>query len=472
MLSRPTLGFSLKHKRNTMTNTLKRSLFSVTLAMSCLGTFANLRAQSELTFRSRTDTNAERDLQRLRDELNKAQDVNGPINPLGAFLQRDAEAIEKAKANDAAARLEIGPDERTQDRDSESERAPSLSPPDTKRQLSPAPITKPPKTAGVLPGPRYTIVQQASPQIRVEDGFRPARYVSDMEASVRPSLQSPVSLASANLPIVGQPTNVISNFQEIPKIYPTAPSTLPGGFAGGGGLPPGGMTPAPTNIMPNLPNPAVGNVQQVLPSDASNAPILPYPSNLSPAVNPNLTPAINAPGAMGTAPPIYSIPIQNGTSSIAGPPATYYPPPVNNPTLTGQAYNGAPLANPGSNVLPTYPRPAGQPVTDAPFVSKQPCQFDARYMVSREAYRQCSDPCAPRGSPYAPYATQPGGSPFSYVPQTGMAYNNNGYDSGYRPLIGFGQTLNNAYLGRGIVGQPTAYVDGQPVRNFIRYIFP
>ena len=79
---------------------------------------------------------------------NKAEDVNGPINPLGAFLQRDAEAIEKAKANDAAARLEIGPNERDGGHDSESERAPRLSPSDAKRQLEPAPIPKPPKRAG------------------------------------------------------------------------------------------------------------------------------------------------------------------------------------------------------------------------------------------------------------------------------------------------------------------------------------
>jgi hypothetical protein len=447
-----------------MMNTLKRSTFLATAAMSCLATCANLRAQSELAFRSRTDTNAERDLHRLREELNKAQDINGPINPLGAFLQRDAALNEKAKGNDGATRLEIGPNERDKEQDSESERAPRLSPSDSKRQLEAAPIPKPPKTSGVLPGPRYTIVQQASPQIRAVDGFRPARYVADMEASVRPSLESPITLASANLPIVGQPTNVISNFQEIPKL-PIEPSTLPGGFGGGLGFPPGGMPPATSNIMPNLPNPSGGNAPTFMQNDAITPPSLPFNPNSNPASNP----AINVPGAMGSG-PIYSIPMQNGTSGIAGPPApSIAPPPVGAP-LAGQAYNSAPLAN-TNNILPTYPRPSA-PVYGSPFVSEQPCQFDARYMVSREAYRQSSDPCAPRGSPYAPYATQPGGSPFAYVPQTGMAYNNNGYDSGYRPLIGFGQTLNNAYLGRGIVGQPTAYVDGQPFRNFIRYLFP
>ncbi|MCY2985972.1 MAG: hypothetical protein NTY15_20275 [Planctomycetota bacterium] len=484
-----------------MTYTLKRSIFLVNLAMFWLGTFVNLHAQTELTFRSRTDANAERDLQQLRAELNKAQDVIGPINPLGAFLQRDAEAIEKAKANDAPARLEIGPDERDMGHDSESEHAPRLSPSEAKRQLAPAPIPKPPKTAGVLPGPRYTIVQQASPQIRAVDGFHPARYVSDIEASIRPSLQSPVAFASANLPNAEQPTNVISNFQDIP--YGSAPITTPP-LNAGGTFNPNVMPPAPTYIMPTVPNPNSGafNPNVMPPAPTYIMPTAPNPT--SGATNPNVMPsaptyimpttpsptsgntqpilpneAINPPtlpynpGSVGSA-PIYSTPIPNGNpSAIVGPPATYIPPPpVYYPPLTGPAYNAATPANPNNNVTPTSPRPSAQPVTGSPFVSNPPCQFDARNMVSREAYRQCSDPCAPRGSPYAPYATQPGSSPFTYVPPTGMAYSNNSYDSGYRPLIGFGQTLNKAHLGRGIVGQPTAYVDGQPVRNFIRYIFP
>jgi hypothetical protein len=44
-------------------------------------------------------------------------------------------------------------------------------------------------------------------------------------------------------------------------------------------------------------------------------------------------------------------------------------------------------------------------------------------------------------------------------------------NAGYVPVVGFGQGAN-AQLGRGLYGQPTAYVDGQPVRNFLRYIFP
>ena len=41
-----------------------------------------------------------------------------------------------------------------------------------------------------------------------------------------------------------------------------------------------------------------------------------------------------------------------------------------------------------------------------------------------------------------------------------------------RPLITLGQGAYNAQLGQGILGQPTAYVPGQSIRNFIRYLSP
>ena len=42
----------------------------------------------------------------------------------------------------------------------------------------------------------------------------------------------------------------------------------------------------------------------------------------------------------------------------------------------------------------------------------------------------------------------------------------------YRPIVTLRNLPAGTYLGQGIVGQPKAYVDGQPVRNFIRYISP
>jgi len=42
----------------------------------------------------------------------------------------------------------------------------------------------------------------------------------------------------------------------------------------------------------------------------------------------------------------------------------------------------------------------------------------------------------------------------------------------HRPLVSFGQDRNPVQVGQGVVGQPTAYVPGQPIRNFIRYLTP
>ena len=278
------------------------------------------------------------------------------------------------------------------------------------------------------------------------DGFRPSRFGSDIEANARPSLQYPVSFAGANIPVVGQPSSVIANYQDIP----------------GTGANPGYIQ----NILPNA--------QPVLPNNfPGNSGVVPSGSGSVPFRGTNSTPSYNDPGSI--MPPVISNPIPNNVPVYNSP--QVYSTPINpnaslgfNPGLGG----GIPMRSPSDGLMPNSPR-TYPIVNGAPFVSSPPCQFDARYMVSQNAYRQAVDPCAPTrcGAPngYAPspYATQPGGSPFWYVPPTAMPTTNN---SGYRPLIGFGQSLSNAYLGRGIIGQPTAYVAGQPVRNFLRYLSP
>jgi hypothetical protein len=42
----------------------------------------------------------------------------------------------------------------------------------------------------------------------------------------------------------------------------------------------------------------------------------------------------------------------------------------------------------------------------------------------------------------------------------------------YPPVIRRQNMPVGTYLGQGLIGQPTAYVDGQPVRNLLRYISP
>ena len=41
-----------------------------------------------------------------------------------------------------------------------------------------------------------------------------------------------------------------------------------------------------------------------------------------------------------------------------------------------------------------------------------------------------------------------------------------------RSLITLGQERNPVQVGQGIIGQPVAYVPGQPLRNWLRYLFP
>jgi hypothetical protein len=43
--------------------------------------------------------------------------------------------------------------------------------------------------------------------------------------------------------------------------------------------------------------------------------------------------------------------------------------------------------------------------------------------------------------------------------------------TGYRPLVRLRNMPPGTYLGQGVLGQPKAYVDGQPVRNLLRYVF-
>lgn len=73
--------------------------------------------------------------------------------------------------------------------------------------------------------------------------------------------------------------------------------------------------------------------------------------------------------------------------------------------------------------------------------------------------------CGPDGAAVGAYV------PPTYTPNWNPSlYSSN--NSGYRPLISLGQENYNVQLGRGLFGQPTVYVPGQYVRNFLRYISP
>ncbi len=74
---------------------------------------------------------------------------------------------------------------------------------------------------------------------------------------------------------------------------------------------------------------------------------------------------------------------------------------------------------------------------------------------------------------YAGYQVQPGvGTPQFYAPSGNVLtpfFRGSGV---YTPLLPLVQPNPRTYLGQGIIGQPTAYVDGQPLRNLLRYVSP
>ena len=88
------------------------------------------------------------------------------------------------------------------------------------------------------------------------------------------------------------------------------------------------------------------------------------------------------------------------------------------------------------------------------------------------------------GQAGANYQVQPQGG-FQFQPGLGVPqFNSTGATGGgnwfsnaltgtgaYTPLLPI-VSAQGARLGQGIIGQPTAYIDGQPVRNLLRYIFP
>jgi hypothetical protein len=474
-------------------NSSIRKLFSITTVFLSFGIGNYSLAQTENkdpAFRPRSDSGATRDTQALREQLNKMKDSRGPINPLGDFLQRNSQPLQNERGRDA-----------------ESEQKPALrNSPDDFRSSKSTPDPKRSKGVVLLPGPKFTIIQQASPSqasYAASDTFRPARFVSDLEATSRPTIQAPVSFASADVPVLGKTIPVAAYYQLGP--------VLPGGN--------GGPAPRPSllNAVPQAtaaptfasPPTMFGTPTTFAPPTTFGSPttFAPPPTMFVPPPATYGPPATFAPPAMFVPPPTTYVPppttyipppttyvpqplsqtsIPQGFSQVNPPPITSMPigglgpsggvptnpgttfvaPPPYYPTNpTNLATGGAPMRSP-SDIMPRS-QPRSNTINGPPFVSQPPCQFDADYMVSSDVYRQSLDPCAVTSSADD---MRSGASPFSHVPPTSMAATVRKPPHG--PIIGFGQTLDNSYASRGIVGQPKLYKDGQPVRNFVRYLTP
>ncbi len=200
-------------------------------------------------------------------------------------------------------------------------------------------------------------------------------------------------------------------------------------------------------------------------------------------------PGFSTPDATASQPPSLGVPPTN-YGAPAAPPASSNSVLPSSPSTTIVPSTPAPMTNPGTinaapsvgNAvpydMPNYQRTAPI-VTGEPFVTEGPCQFDAAYMVS-PAYG-VAQASASQCGPYLPaYQAAPGATtgivPGYYAPPTVMPNQAPGLftsnSAGHRPLFGLGQENYNVQIGRGIIGQPVAYVPGQTFRNFLRYIFP
>lgn len=321
------------------------------------------------------------------------------------------------------------------------------------------------------------------PRIVVSDGFVPSGTGYDISASSIPTLVdgSSVTYASATIPTSISVLNsgeYSANFQEIPYGSQGTP-VIP--MPSGPGLPyPPPATPGIyPNILPNqtYPAPIVPPAQPITPGVPPAGSGLVYPPvttlpPTSPTYPVTPTPAPTIPAPIPTYPPIA------GPVYVA-PPPTYIQPqtPVVSTPIPSQTPLASPLAGNSIASAPTYLAEESTVVNHKPFVSGPPKQVDARRMVSPTLFRPAASTCNPCGTGQPGYAppvgTVPGGSPMTYIPPTYMPYQPSTVPyAGYRSLVGFGQDMSRAQLGRGIVGQPTAYIPNQPVRNIFRYIFP
>ena len=142
-------------------------------------------------------------------------------------------------------------------------------------------------------------------------------------------------------------------------------------------------------------------------------------------------------------------------------------------SFTTPAYPQAANSPGGLAPQPNYGVPSyngGTVASGPPYVTPAPRQFDACYMVE-PSYTNTNGNCG--GPPVAntpTYSGLPGTvSPPTYMPNQVPQGLYPQANTGARPLFGLGQQNYNIQFGRGLFGQPKAYVPGQYVRNFFRY---
>jgi hypothetical protein len=202
------------------------------------------------------------------------------------------------------------------------------------------------------------------------------------------------------------------------------------------------------------------------------------PQTQTPSGQPSTGPALT-PGFVG--PPLTNVP-SGGSIGLPNSPATgafQGQPPVALPAPGPAANTFAPA--PRSSVAPNAPlsstldfQPIPQPQLGNAYATIDNCSCISPPSGYSAASIGCGSPVnyaapgyvAPTGYVAPPsQIAAPFAAPVQFPSVTGNA-------APLPSLFTLGQQNNPVQVGQGIIGQPVAYVPGQPIRNFIRYLFP
>lgn len=274
-----------------------------------------------------------------------------------------------------------------------------------------------------------------------------------------PSLSEPMSLPPTYAPSTGLPNPTVVAPALPPPNYGAAPLNYGSPSAGTTVLPPPNVvipnSSLPGRSAPIVTTPGAGTrqvlppTQQVIPpSRAVQAPVaVPIGGDYAPLPQPQLTTGYATLG---------------NCRNVSGP-SGYNADRI--PTYAPSAGGVTPAAATAPYLAPTGPVGAAPvptttvlpPVATTPVVGSYPQPPIGTY--PNAAYPGAIG-VAPYGAAPAPATTPYGG--MTVIPG----------QSKYHPLVSMGQQQHPVQVGQGILGQPKAYVPGQGVRNFIRYLTP
>jgi hypothetical protein len=197
-----------------------------------------------------------------------------------------------------------------------------------------------------------------------------------------------------------------------------------------------------------------------------------------------------------TTPPPNTGPVLGPTTQPvmpSGPPFSAPAPGLTSPTMPVAPPSTPPRGLPMGPTAPVSPMqpglgsvnssdlsPLAQPQLNDQFatIDNCSCVSPPSGYVAATGWTQCAPPtsyaAAPTAPPYlAPSATTSVPAPVAgapVIPDASTMPKGSGVPR--HSLISFGQDRNPIVVGQGIIGQPVAYVPGQPVRNWFRWLFP